>query len=213
MTSYDDARENVVWGAADAFLSNNLDDLLDEIFERVEEDGDDPADVVSDVVSDWISRISVSDEVHEYIYEQIDDETMYSSDCMEIITDYGFSESLAAAVEMGAIPAGSQAVEHGCRTCGGCDLTDTTESAVASAVLTLNMPDDDTMQDEIIRQIQECSSYLERVAEYENRNRDSVDEEDDEEDECDERDDDEGECDERDDDEGKCDGNEREGDA
>ena len=168
MTGYDDALENVVWGAADAFLSNNLDDLLDEIFERVEEDGDDPADVVSDVVSDWISRISVSDEVHEYIYEQIDDETMYSSDCMEIITDYGFCDSLAAAVEM------------------GCDLTDTTESAVASAVLTLNMPDDDTMQDEIIRQIQECSSYLERVAEYENRNRESVDEENCEDEECEE---------------------------
>ena len=40
---------------------------------------------------------------------------------------------------------------------------------MASAVLTLNMPDDDTMQDEIIRQIQECSSYLERVSAYENR--------------------------------------------
>ena len=164
MTSYDDARENVVWGTADAFLSNNLDDLLEEIFERVEEDGDDPSDVVEDVVSDWISRISVSDEVHEYIYEQIDDETMYTDDCMEIITDYGFSDSLAAAVEM------------------GCVLMDTTESAVASAVLTLNMPDDDTMQDEIIRQIQECSSYLERVAEYENGNRESADEEDGEDD-------------------------------
>ena len=147
MTGYDDARENVVWGAADAFLSNNLDNLLDEIFERVDEDGDDPADVVEDVVSDWISRISISDEVREYIYEQIDNETIYTADCMEIITDYGFSDSLAAAQDM------------------GCDLSDVSESAVASAVLTLNMPDDDTMQDEIIRQIQECSSYLERVQE------------------------------------------------
>ena len=147
MTGYDDARENVVWGAADAFLSNNLDNLLDEIFERVDEDGDDPADVVEDVVSDWISRSSVSDEVHECMYEQIDNETIYTADCMEIITGYGFSESLSAALEM------------------GCDLSDVSESAVASAVLTLNMPDDDTMQDEIIRQIQECSSYLERVQE------------------------------------------------
>ena len=147
MTGYDDARENVVWGAADAFLSNNLDNLLDEIFERVDEDGDEPADVVEDVVSDWISRISISDEVREYIYEQIDNETIYTADCMEIITDYGFSESLSAAVDM------------------GCDLSDVSESEVASAVLTLNMPDDDTMQDEIIRQIQECSSYLERVQE------------------------------------------------
>ena len=169
MTGYDDARENVVWGAADAFLSNNLDEILDEVFERVDEDGDDPADVVEDVVSDWISRISISDEVREYIYEQIDNETIYTADCMEIITDYGFSESLAAAQEMGVWPAGTQAVEHGRRTCGGCDLSDVSESAVASAVLTLNMPDDDTMQDEIIRQIQECSSYLERVSAYENR--------------------------------------------
>ena len=71
----------------------------------------------------------------------------------------------AAAQEMGVWPAGTQAVEHSRRTCGGCDLSDVSESAVASAVLTLNMPDDDTMQDEIIRQIQECSSYLERVQE------------------------------------------------
>ena len=159
MTSYDDARENVVWGAADAFLSNNLDDLLDEIFERVDEDGDEPADVVEDVVSDWISRISISDEVREYIYEQIDNETIYTADCMEIITDYGFSESLSAAVDM------------------GCDLSDVSESAVASAVLTLNMPDDDTMQDEIIRQIQECSSYLERISEYENQELEDEEEE------------------------------------
>ena len=156
MTSYDDARENVVWGAADAFLSNNLDEILDEVFERVEEeweDGEecDPSDMVEEVVSDWISRISISDEVREYIYEQIDNETIYTADCMEIITDYGFSESLNAALNM------------------GCDLSDVSESAVASAVLTLNMPDDDTMQDEIIRQIQECSSYLERVSAYENR--------------------------------------------
>ena len=152
MTGYDDARENVVWGAANAFLSNNLDEILGEVFERVEEERNegeecDPSDMVEEVVSEWISRSSVSDEVHEYIYEQIDNETIYTADCMEIITDYGFSESLSAAVDM------------------GCDLSDVSESAVASAVLTLNMPDDDTMQDEIIRQIQECSSYLERVQE------------------------------------------------
>ena len=156
MTSYDDARENVVWGAANAFLSNNLDEILDEVFERVEEeweDGEecDPSDMIEEVVSDWISRISISDEIREYIYEQIDNETIYTADCMEIITDYGFSDSLVAVQEM------------------GCDLSDVSESAVASAVLTLNMPDDDTMQDEIIRQIQECSSYLERVSAYENR--------------------------------------------
>ena len=169
MTSYDDARENVVWGAADAFLSNNLDDLLDEIFERVDEeweDGEecDPSDMVEEVVSDWISRISISDEIREYIYEQIDNETIYTADCMEIIADYGFSESLNTALNM------------------GCDLSDVSESAVASAVLTLNMPDDDTMQDEIIRQIQECSSYLERVSAYENR---ELEEDEDEEEESD----------------------------
>ena len=75
MTGYDAAIENMVWGAADAFLSNNLDDLLDEIFERVEEeweDGEDCelSDMVEDVVSDWISCTPVSDEIHEYISEQ-----------------------------------------------------------------------------------------------------------------------------------------------
>ena len=151
MTSYDDARENVVWGAADAFLSNNLDNLLDEIFERVDEDGDDPADVVEDVVSDWISRISISDEVREYIYEQIDNETIYTADCMEIITGYGFSESLSAALEM------------------GCDLSDVSESAVASAVLHQNLPSTDDLQEEIVSQILDTSDYLERMSELEDR--------------------------------------------
>ena len=174
MTGYDDARENVVWGAADAFLSNNLDEILDEVFERVEEERNegeecDPADMVEEVVSDWISRISISDEVHEYIYEQIDDETMYTADCMEIITDYGFSESLAAAQEMGVWPAGTQAVEHGRRTCGGCDLSDVSESAVASAVLHQNLPSLEELQEEIVSQILDTSDYRDQLLEYEDR--------------------------------------------
>lgn len=147
MPSVDDAAENVVWGAADAFLSNNLDDLLDEIFERVSEDEDVPDDVVDDVVSYWMLRMSVSDEVHTCIYEMIDDECTYTDDCMEIIADYGFSDSLSAALEF------------------GCNLADADETAVASAVLTLNMPSDDTMQDEIIRQIKESREFLQRVEE------------------------------------------------
>ena len=69
----------------------------------------------------------------------------------------------AAAQEMGVWPAGTQAVEHSRRTCGGCDLSDVSESAVASAVLTLHGPTVDTMQDEIIRQIQETTAFRERA--------------------------------------------------
>lgn len=165
MPSVDDAAENVVWGAADAFLSNNLDDLLDEIFERVSEDEDVPDDVVDDVVSDWMSRMSVSDEVHTCIYEMIDDECTYTDDCMEIIADYGFSDSLSAALELGARPAGTQAGSKSAGLATGCNLADADETAVASAVLTLNMPSDDTMQDEIIRQIKESREFLQRVEE------------------------------------------------
>lgn len=147
MPSVDDATENVVWGAADAFLSNNLDDLLDEIFERVSEDGTEPNEAVDDVVSDWVSRTDVYDEIQECINEQIDDECTHSDDCMEIIADHGFSESLSAALEM------------------GCDLSDVDETAVASAVLTMYGPTEDTMEDEIIRQIKESREYLARVEE------------------------------------------------
>ena len=52
------------------------------------------------------------------------------------------------------------------------------ETAVASAVLYQNLPSVEELQEEIVSQIQECSSYLERVAEYENSNLESVDEED-----------------------------------
>ena len=33
----------------------------------------------------------------------------------------------------------------------------------------MNLPSTDDLQEEIVRQIQECSSYLERVSAYENR--------------------------------------------
>ena len=164
MSSVDDALENVVWAAADEFLSENLDEILDEVFERVyEEDTDDLEGIVEEVVSEWLSRSYVYDQIQTYIDEQIDDECMYPDDCMDIITDYGFSDSLAAAQEMGVWPAGTQAVEHSRRTCGGCDLSDVSESAVASAVLTLHGPTVDTMQDEIIRQIQETTAFRERA--------------------------------------------------
>ena len=146
MSSVDDALENVVWAAADEFLSENLDEILDEVFERVyEEETDDLEGIVEEVVSEWLSRSYVYDQIQNYIDEQIDDECMYSDDCMDIITDYGFSESLSAALEM------------------GCDLSDVSESAVASAVLTLHGPTEDTMQDEIIRQIQETTAFRERA--------------------------------------------------
>ena len=203
MPTVDEAVENITWAAGDSFLSNYLDEVLDEVFERAEEDCVEPDEVLDEVVAEWLDRSYIYDEVYDYLYEHIDNECMYTSDCMEIIADYGFSDSLAAAVDMGAWPVGTQAIEHGRRTCGGCDLSNVTESAVASAVLHQNLPSTDDLQEEIVSQIQECSSYLERVAEYENSNRESVDEEDGEEDECDERNDDGG----------KCDGNEREGDA
>jgi hypothetical protein len=203
MPTVDEAVENITWAAGDSFLSNYLDEVLDEVFERAEEDCVEPDEVLDEVVAEWLDRTYIYDEVYDYLYEHIDNECMYTSDCMEIIADYGFSESLSAAQDMGAWPRGTQAIGHGRRTCGGCDLSNVTESAVASAVLHQNLPSVEELQEEIVGQIQECSSYLERVAEYENSNRESVDEEDGEEDECDERDDDGG----------KCDGNEREGDA
>ena len=178
MPTVDEAVENITWAAGDSFLSNYLDEVLDEVFERVEEDGEDPEDVLDDVVTEWLDRSYIYDKVYDYLYEHIDNECMYTSDCMEIISDYGFSESLSAAQDMGAWPGGTQAIEHSRRTCGGCDLSDVTESAVASAVLHQNLPSTDDLQEEIVSQIQECSSYLERVAEYENSNRESVDEED-----------------------------------
>ena len=131
MPTVDEAVENITWAAGDSFLSNYLDEVLDEVFERAEEDCVEPDEVLDEVVAEWLDRSYIYDEVYDYLYEHIDNECMYTDDCMEIIADYGFSDSLAAAVDV------------------GCDLSDVTESAVASAVLTLNMPDDDTMQDEI----------------------------------------------------------------
>ena len=160
MPTVDEAVENITWAAGDSFLSEYLDEVLDEVFERVEEDGEDPEDVLDEVIQEWLDRTYIYDKVYDYLYEHIDDECMRTSDCMEIITDYGFSDSLAAAVDM------------------GCDLSDADETVVACAVLHMNLPSTDDLQEEIVRQIQECSSYLERVAEYENSNRESVDEED-----------------------------------
>ena len=160
MPTVDEAVENITWAAGDSFLSDYLNEVLNEVFERVEEDGEDPEDVLDDVVTEWLDRSYIYDKVYDYLYEHIDDECMRTSDCMEIITDYGFSDSLAAAVDM------------------GCDLSDADETVVACAVLHMNLPSTDDLQEEIVRQISESTDYREQLSEYEDSNRESVDEED-----------------------------------
>ena len=149
MPTVDEAVENITWAAGDSFLSDYLNEVLTEVFERVEEDGEDPEDVLDEVVTEWLDRTYIYDKVYDYLYEHIDDECMRTSDCMEIITDYGFSDSLAAAVDM------------------GCDLSDADETVVACAVLHMNLPSTDDLQEEIVRQISESTDYREQLFEYE----------------------------------------------
>ena len=149
MPTVDEAVENITWAAGDSFLSDYLNEVLTEVFERVEEDGEDPEDVLDEVVTEWLDRTYIYDKVYDYLYEHIDDECMRTSDCMEIITDYGFSDSLAAAVDM------------------GCDLSDADETVVACAVLHMNLPSTDDLQEEIVRQIYESTEYREQLFEYE----------------------------------------------
>ena len=151
MPTVDEAVENITWAAGDSFLSDYLNEVLNEVFERVEEDGEDPEDVLDDVVTEWLDRSYIYDKVYDYLYEHIDNECMYTSYCMEIIADYGFSDSLSAAQDM------------------GCDFSDVDETAVASAVLHQNLPSTDDLQEEIVRQISESTDYREQLFEYEDR--------------------------------------------
>jgi len=149
MPTVDEAVENITWAAGDSFLSDYLNEVLSEVFERVEEDGEDLEDVLDDVVTEWLDRSYIYDKVYDYLYEHIDNECMYTSDCMEIIADYGFSDSLSAAQDM------------------GCDFSDVDETAVASAVLHMNLPSTDDLHEEIVRQISESTDYREQLFEYE----------------------------------------------
>ena len=151
MPTVDEAVENITWAAGDSFLSDYLNEVLNEVFERVEEDGEEPGEVLEEVIYEWLDRSYIYDKVYDYLYEHIDDECMRTSDCMEIITDYGFSDSLAAAVDM------------------GCDLSDADETVVACAVLHMNLPSTDDLQEEIVRQISESTDYRELLSEYEDR--------------------------------------------
>ena len=151
MPTVDEAVENITWAAGDSFLSDYLNEVLNEVFERVEEDNEEPGDVLEEVIYEWLDRTYIYDKVYDYLYEHIDDECMRTSDCMEIITDYGFSDSLAAAVDM------------------GCDLSDADETVVACAVLHMNLPSTDDLQEEIVRQISESTDYREQLSEYEDR--------------------------------------------
>ena len=149
MPTVDEAVENITWAAGDSFLSDYLNEVLNEVFERVEEDNEEPGDVLEEVIYEWLDRTYIYDKVYDYLYEHIDNECMYTSDCMEIIADYGFSDSLAAAVDM------------------GCDLSDADETVVACAVLHMNLPSTDDLQEEIVRQISESTDYREQLFEYE----------------------------------------------
>lgn len=151
MSVVDDTMDKVVQYAVDTFLSNYQDDILDEVAEKAREEEEEPADVLEDLIWDWVNRTDIYDEIEELIYEQIDDECMYTDDCVEIIVDYGFSESLSAAQDM------------------GWDFSSVNESRVAAAVLMENMPAEDRIYDEILEQIGDSSSYLELVSHWENQ--------------------------------------------
>ena len=151
MSTVDDAMDTVIQYAVDTFLSNYQDDILDDLAEKARDEEEEPADVLDDVIWDWLNRTDIYDEIEELIFEQIDDECMYTEDCMEIIVDYGFSESLSAAHDM------------------GWDFSSVTESKVAAAVLMENMPSEKKIQEEIVEQIEDSNSYQELVSYWENQ--------------------------------------------
>lgn len=196
MSRMDSILEDILYDAVDSYVSENREEIITDICRVASEEGKSLPSALEAVVVDWLSEGDGYFYIRDDMECQAEQSCDYEYDCEKIIFEYGFTNSLeaakemgvrlsdtdesevAAAVDMGAWPGGTQAVEHGRRTCGGCDFSDMDETAVASAVLHQNLPSVEELQEEIVSQIQECSSYLERVAEYENSNLESVDEED-----------------------------------
>ena len=122
MSKMESILEDILYDAVDSYVSENREEIITDICRVVSEEGKSLPSALEAVVVDWLSEGDGYFYIRDDMEHQAEQSCDYEYDCEKIIFEYGFTNSLEAAKEMGV------------------RLSATDESEVAAAVLKANLP-------------------------------------------------------------------------
>ena len=122
MSKMEELLEEILSDAVESYVFENLEDIFHDVWALMETNQKQIPEIISEVAKDWLECGDGYIEIQDEMERQAELSCDYEYDCEKIIFEYGFTNSLEAAKEMGV------------------RLSDTDESEVAAAVLKANLP-------------------------------------------------------------------------
>lgn len=122
MSKMEELLEEIISDAVESYVFENLEDIFHDVWALMETNQKQIPEIISEVAKDWLECGDGYIEIQDEMERQAEQSCDYEYDCEKIIFEYGFTNSLEAAKEMGV------------------RLSDTDESEVAAAVLKANLP-------------------------------------------------------------------------
>lgn len=122
MSKMEELLEEILSDAVESYVFENLEDIFHDVWALMETNQKQIPEIISEVAKDWLECGDGYIEIQDEMERQAEQSCDYEYDCEKIIFEYGFTNSLEAAKEMGV------------------RLSDTDESEVAAAVLKANLP-------------------------------------------------------------------------
>ena len=122
MSKMEELLEEILSDAVESYVFENLEDIFHDVWALMETNQKQIPEIISEVAKDWLECGDGYREIQDEMERQAEQSCDYEYDCEKIIFEYGFTNSLEAAKEMGV------------------RLSDTDESEVAAAVLKANLP-------------------------------------------------------------------------
>jgi len=122
MSKMEELLEEILSDAVESYVFENLEDIFHDVWALMETNQKQIPEIISEVAKDWLECGDGYIEIQDEMERQAEQSCDYEYDCEKIIFEYGFTNSLEAAKEMGV------------------RLSATDESEVAAAVLKANLP-------------------------------------------------------------------------
>ena len=122
MSKMEELLEEILSDAVESYVFENLEDIFHDVWALMETNQKQIPEIISEVAKDWLECGDGYIEIQDEMERQAEQSCDYEYDCEKIIFEYGFTNSLEAAKEMGV------------------RLSDIDESEVAAAVLKANLP-------------------------------------------------------------------------
>ena len=151
MSKMEELLEEILSDAVESYVFENLEDIFHDVWALMETNQKQIPEIISEVAKDWLECGDGYIEIQDEMERQAEQSCDYEYDCEKIIFEYGFTNSLEAAKEMGV------------------RLSATDESEVAAAVLKANLPSKKDVQAEVEAHVCSLDEYQKLVDEAGNK--------------------------------------------